>query len=56
MNNWLFGEKKKPVKQLCLTGFSSICISTGGERGSVNFLKTPVKLGFYNIIFEQVHQ
>lgn len=34
MNNLIILETKKPTKSLNLVGFVTICISTGGERGT----------------------
>jgi hypothetical protein len=36
---------KKPTKLLNLVGFSTVCISTGGERGTTTF-QTPKKYKF----------
>ena len=46
MNNLNDVKKKKPFKSYDLKGFSSICISTGGERGICLFLQTTVKQYF----------
>ncbi len=34
-----------------LKGFNSICISTGGERGSVTFMKMPINIELRKMFF-----